>query len=144
MRSTITWLLIATLGAGLAGCGRAYDGEQRFPVSGKVTVDGQPLDLGVIAFMPQGEGKSAGRVAGAPIRDGLYAVPEETGPTAATYKVQIHWNKRTGKKIPNPMDTDELMDELTEGLPAKYHEKSELTAEVSAQRTTFDYDLKTD
>lgn len=142
MSRTIVWLCFVSLGVGLAGCGKAYDGQQRFPVSGKVTVDGRPLDLGVIAFLPQGREEGAGRVSGAPIRDGIYSVPEEQGPTAATYRIEIHWNKRTGRKVPNPMDTEELTDELMEGLPAKYHEKSELTAEVSEKQTTFDFDLK--
>src|SRR5690349_3719614 len=95
----VACLGLACLAASLAGCSRAYDGDQRFPISGKVTVDGQPVDLGVIAFMPQGAGEGMGRVSGAPIRDGLYSIPEEKGPTAATYQVQIHWNKRTGKQI---------------------------------------------
>ena len=29
-----------------------------------------------------------------------------------------------------------------EGLPARYHNKSELTADVSSQQSTFDFDLK--
>lgn len=127
------------------GCGkRDYEGEQRFPVSGKVTVDGQPLDVGVIAFFPQGKGDSAGRVSGAPIRDGVYSVPEEKGPNAATYRIEIHWNKRTGKQVPNPFDKSEMIDQLMEGLPAKYHKNSELTAEVSADKTTFDFELKSE
>jgi len=142
MSRTLTWLCLVSLGAALSGCShRGYEGEQRFPISGKVTVDGQPLDLGVIAFMPQG---GQGRVAGSPIRDGAYAVPEEKGPTAATYQVQIHWNKKTGKQIPNPMSPDEMIDDLMEGLPEKYHAKSELTAKVSPEQTTFDFDLKTE
>jgi hypothetical protein len=31
---------------------------------------------------------------------------------------------------------------MMEGLPAKYHQESELTAEVSSKQTTFDFDLK--
>jgi hypothetical protein len=143
MTRSATWLCFLSLAAALAGCSKAYDGEQRFPISGRVTVDGQPVDLGVIAFIPQAVGEGKGRVAGAPIRDGVYSVPEEKGPTAAAYKVQIHWNKRTGRRIPNPMDPENLMDELTEGLPAKYHTSTELTAQVSADQTTFDFDLKT-
>lgn len=142
MSRTFVWLCFASLAAGLAGCQKAYEGEQRFAVSGKVTVDGQPVDLGVIAFMPHGTGEGQGRVAGAPIRDGIYSVPEEKGPTAATYKVQIHWNKRTGRKVPNPMDREQMIDEMVEGLPAKYHEQSELTAQVSADQTTFDFELQ--
>lgn len=127
----------------LVGCGqRDYDGEQRFAVSGKVTVDGQPLDLGVIAFFPQGGGDEVPRVSGAPIRDGAYSIEEEKGPNAATYRIEIHWNKRTGKQIPNPFDKTEKIDELEEGLPAKYHTDSELTADVSSKQATFDFDLK--
>jgi hypothetical protein len=73
----------------------------------------------------------------------LYSVAEETGPTAAIYRVEIHWNKRTGKQVKNPMDPDNLTDELIEGLPDKYHANSQLTAEVSEDRTTFDFDLTT-
>ncbi len=51
-------------------------------------------------------------------------------------------NKPTGKKIRNPMDKDEMIDEMTSGLPAKYGTNSELTAEVSPKQTTFDFDLK--
>ena len=142
MSRMFSWLWVATLSVGLVGCGKTYEGDERFPVSGKVSVDGKPLEMGVIAFMPKGGADGPGRVAGAPIRDGIYSVPEENGPTAATYQIQIHWNKRTGKKIPNPMDPEELTDQLTEGLPERYHRDSELTAEVSADKTQFDFDLQ--
>src|SRR5688572_13110595 len=123
-----------------AGCGRReYTGEQRFAVSGKVTVDGQPMGMGVISFLPKGEG---GRVSGGPIAEGTYDIPEAKGPNAGSYRVEIHWNKLTGRKIPNPMDRSEQIDEMMEGLPAKYHENSELTAEVSAEQTKFDFDLQ--
>lgn len=146
MNKTIVMLSVVSLCAAVAGCSRrAYEGDQRFAISGTVTVDGQPLDLGVIAFMPQGTGDNIkGRVAGSPIRDGKYTIPEEKGPTAATYRIEIHWNKRTGKQIPNPMDPSEMTDELMEGLPDKYHKNSELTADVSEKQTTFDFDLKTE
>ncbi len=37
-----------------------------------------------------------------------------------------------------------LTDERAEGLPPKFHQDSQLTAEVSAKQTTFDFDLKSD
>jgi hypothetical protein len=40
------------------------------------------------------------------------------------------------------MDKEELIDEMMEGLPDKYHVNSELTAEVSPKQATFDFDLK--
>jgi hypothetical protein len=132
------WALLAAV---LAGCGdRGYDGERRYPLSGKVTVDDKPMGLGVISFLPQEKG---GRVSGGPIKDGVYSVPEARGANAGKYRVEIHWNKLTGRKVKNPMVPEELIDEMTEGLPAKYHQDSELTADVSADRTTFDFNLTT-
>jgi hypothetical protein len=124
-----------------AGCGRReYTGERRYAISGKVTVDGQPMGMGVISFLPQDEG---GRVSGGPIAEGAYNVPEAKGPNAGRYRVEIHWNKLTGRKIPNPMDPGAMIDEMMEGLPAKYHTNSELTAEVAPKQTTFNFDLQT-
>jgi hypothetical protein len=105
-----------------------------------VAVDGQPMGMGVISFLPAEEKK--GRVSGGPIADGAYSVPEARGATAGKYRIEIHWNKKTGRKVPNPMDRTELIDEMMEGLPAKYHKDSELTAEVSSEKTTFDFDLQ--
>ena len=125
----------------LNGCGgaREYTGEQRFPLSGKVTVDGEPMASGVISFLPQEKG---GRVSGGPIKDGTYAVAEAMGPNAGKYRVEIRWNKPTGRRVKDAYG-EEIMDEYKEGLPAKYHSSSELTAEVSAKQTKFDFDLNT-
>jgi hypothetical protein len=141
MSRTLVALCFVTLSVVFGGCGpREYEGDQRYPLTGKVTVDGQPMKMGVISFLPQAEG---GRVSGGPITDGAYSVPEAKGATAGNYRIEIHWNKLTGKKIPNPFDKAELIDEMMEGLPAQYHKDSQLTAEVSSKQTTFDFDLKT-
>ena len=139
MRKNSAAFCLAVLCLTFAGCGgRNYPGEQRFPLSGSVTVDGQPMEAGVISFLPQGEG----RVSGGPIKGGTYSITEETGATAGNYRVEIHWSKPTGKKLLDPDTGEEIMDELKEGLPDKYHKNSELTAEVSADMTTFDFDLQ--
>jgi hypothetical protein len=123
------------------GCGgRSYTGERRFLLSGRVTVDGEPMQHGLISFLPKEE--KAGRVTGGPITKGTYTIPEDSGATAGTYSVQINWNKPTGKKVKS-WEGEEIMDEYKEGLPAKYHTNSELTVEVSAKQTVFDFDLKT-
>jgi hypothetical protein len=140
MSKGVLLVLLVFLGVTCLGCTkREYTGPQRFAISGKVTADGQLIQMGVIAFVPEDK---TGRVSGGPIKEGAYAVDEPMGPTAGKYRVQIHWNKPTGKKIKNPMDPDNLIDQMMEGLPDKYHAKSELTADVSAQQTTFDFDLK--
>jgi hypothetical protein len=139
MTRLLAVLCFAFLGVVFAGCsGKGYTGEHRFPLSGKVTVDGQPMEFGVISFLPQGEG---GRVSGGPIKSGTYSVPEAMGATAGKYRVEIRWNKPTGRRVRDPYG-EEIMDEYKEGLPEKYHKNSELSAEVSAKQTTFDFDLK--
>jgi len=131
---------VALLLLAVVGCGaKEYSGEKRFALSGKVTVDGQPMEHGLISFLPQVE---TGKVAGGPITNGAYSIAEPMGPTAGKYRVEVHWNKPTGRRVKDAYG-EEIMDGTEEGLPDKYHKQSELIAEVSTKQTTFDFDLKT-
>jgi hypothetical protein len=127
------------LGLAVAGCSRGYEGPQRFPLSGRVTYDGQPIDAGTISFIPQSP--SGQRVSGGPIEDGAYSVPEERGANAGPYRVEIRWQKKTGKQF-RDRDSGDLIDERKEGLPPRFHAQSEMSVEVSAKQTRFDFDLK--
>jgi hypothetical protein len=120
----------------LAGCGRNYSGPQRFPLAGRVTYDGEPIDLGSISFLPLDKDQ---RVSGGTITDGTYSVPEERGAHAGKYRIEIRWQKRTGRTIKLPWGEDE---ERAEGLPPRFHKDSTLTGEVSASQTTFDFHLE--
>ena len=40
----------------MMGCGGGASPEDRLPVQGTVTLDGQLMDGGVVLFLPQGEG----------------------------------------------------------------------------------------
>jgi hypothetical protein len=123
----------------LAGCsGPKYKGDKRYPLSGEVTLDGQPVDLGSISVIPEG---SKGGASGGVINEGKYDVPEEKGPTAGTYRVQINWLKRTGRQLRDP-ESGEMYDERREALPEKFHTKSELTVEVPAPDNRHDFTLK--
>lgn len=126
------------LAVAVAGCSRGYDGRQRFPLAGRVTIDGEPLDAGTISFIPQSE--SGQRVSGGPILDGAYAVTEEMGANAGPYRVEIRWQKKTGKRY-RDRDSGDLIDERKEGLPPRFHAQSDMSVEVSAKQTTFDFDL---
>jgi hypothetical protein len=129
---------LGACGLGVAGCSRKqYTGEQRFPVTGKVSVDDQPMEHGLIRFLPAEKGNPSG----GPITNGTYSVPEETGPNSGKYRVEINWNKPTGRRVKDAYG-DEIMDEYKEGLPAKYHKSSELTAEISPKQIKFDFELK--
>ena len=141
MRLVSTSVGFLALCLDVAGCGRVYDGDRRYPLSVRVTYGGVPIDAGNISFIPKsGDGQ---RVSGGPIIDGAYSVPEEKGANAGTYRVEIRWQKATGKKYREP-DSGEMLDVRKEGLPPRYHAQSELSADVSPDRTTFNFDLKSD
>jgi hypothetical protein len=122
----------------VAGCsGREYEGAKRYPLSGKVTYDGEPIDFGSISFLPE----AGDRPSGGLIENGTYSVPEPKGANAGQHRVEIRWRKMTNRKVRDP-DSGEMYDERKEALPKRYHEDSELTADVSAKQTKFDFDLK--
>jgi hypothetical protein len=118
---------------------RNYTGPERFPLSGKVTFDGEIVDAGTISFIPLNGEKQ--RVSGGLIENGTYSVPEEKGANEGKYRVEIRWAKRTGKQHYNG-ELKMMVDERKEALPPRFHKQSELTVEVSSKQTTFDFDLK--
>ncbi len=126
-----------------AGCPTVETGaytDQRFPVKGEVTVNGKPLESGSISFIATQEGQ---RPAGGPITNGKYDVPENLGPNAGKYRVEIRWTKPTGKKVKDS-DTGEMIDVIAEGLPPRYHSQSILTATIEAGKTDFPFELVVD
>lgn len=124
----------------LAGCSkREYSGADRFPLSGKVTCDGEVVDFGSVSFLPIGGGEEQ-RVSGGAIMNGTFSVPEEKGAHAGKYRVEIRWQKKTGKQVFDDM-AGEMVDERKEGLPKKFQEDSELTVEVPSPDNVYDFDL---
>lgn len=74
----------------IGGCGGgSEDGLPRQAVSGKVTLDGKPLERGVISFTPDAQATSP-VTGGGVIADGAYAIPREQGLTPGKYKVSIN------------------------------------------------------
>lgn len=78
--------LIAFLVLGfLAGCGGS---SGRIPVSGKVTVNGQPVPVGAVMIIPAaGTQGAAGSTA---IENGEYSFDSETGPQPGKYTLVIN------------------------------------------------------
>jgi hypothetical protein len=133
MRRTIAAALLAALaGLTVTGCGEGGGSE----IEGEVSYDGQPVDAGAIVFVAQGE---RGRSGGGTILNGRYQVAGDQKLAPGTYRVEFHWLKKNGKKFKT--DAGELLDDAAEGLPDKYHLKSELKAEVKAGKNTIDFKL---
>jgi hypothetical protein len=126
--------LAALLGlATLPGCADAG----RVAVEGTVTYDGQPVQAGVIAFVPAG---GQGLSSGGSIVDGKYHIPAKYGPRTGPYRVEIRWAKPTGQKFKS--ETGALLERTQEGLPAKYHDESRLTANLKKGVNTVNFDLE--
>jgi len=49
--------------------------------------------------------------------------------------------KKTGRKVLDPQ-TGDMVDERKEGLPKRYHKDSTLTVEVTPDKRTYDFELK--
>lgn len=110
----------------LVGC----SDNERIPVTGTVTLDGQPLAEGAISFA-----MSNGAVAGGgAVKDGKF----ELGLPAGKYKVSVTASKPVpGKTIPE-MGNEPV---LQSAIPAKFNSKTTLTAEIGANSGPLSFAL---
>ncbi|WP_437185233.1 hypothetical protein SH668x_002331 [Planctomicrobium sp. SH668] len=119
-------LCVAMTGA--LGCTGGDQGPKLHEVVGKVTVDGKPLELGVITFDPlDGVSGSYGET----IKNGEFQLKSSAGKK----KVSIMASRLSSKPGPGGLPHQEQY------LPAKYNMKSELVREVIADKNspmTFD------
>ena len=148
---TLCCCLILTL---LAGCGGG-EVSGLVPVTGQVTLDGEPLAGALVAFR-----KSSGRpVTGITDDDGRYELRYARGQLGAkpgVYQVSIRTD--SGDVAGDAGEaTEEATEEVSEGgvvvqqrtertapLPPRYNDQTELTADVSESSTTFDFALESD
>jgi len=133
------WLLLGLLCTWIVvilalGCTR---GPAVGTVNGEVTYDGQPVEDGHVTFTPV-DGK--GQTGGAVIVNGKFTAPDVP---ATKMKVELHGNKKTGRKI-KAYDTPEspVSDEIVELLPPKYNFNSDLTLDVKQGTQQVKYELK--
>ena len=116
----------------LAGCG----GDGRVQVTGSVTLDGEPLETGTIAFRPaDGQGPTAGAL----ITAGRYTVRVMPGPMF----VEIQGFREVGRGRVVEFDPDSPIVAITEPIvPPKYNTATELQVEVSASNRQLDFALR--
>jgi hypothetical protein len=127
----------------LTGCGAAsVDGH--YPVRGTVTYDGTPLEFGAVVFYETAIGQPGTKTAGVgtAVKNGEYKMDAESGLLPGNYRVEINWQKKTGKQIPLRGDPGNLTEEFVEGLPPEFNKKSKLTATIEAKSNVIDFDLK--
>jgi hypothetical protein len=137
-----TFILVALLG--FAGC--SGDNLNRAVVEGNVTLDGQPLNKGIISFFPM---NNEGPSVGTKIEGGRYRFDKKNGPVVGEYRIEINGEQvPSGKKIPSPMDPKLMIDEMVDPVPEKYHSNGAmgkavetLKATVTTGRNTIDFPL---
>ena len=129
--------LAIALGA-VVGCGTKTD---RLPITGKVTLDGVPLDSGSIRFSSKpGEKLQA---AGAMIHNGAYEIPAEKGLLPGVYIVQMSSPDLNAPPIMiGGEDGAPKFPVAPERVPPEYGELSERTIALTADgESEFNFDM---
>ncbi len=124
--------------SGAAGCG----GDSRVAVKGVVTYGDDKVDNGTIVFVPDDDGPGSEQrfKVGTRIKDGVYDVPANIGPVPGKYRVELTWDKKTGRRISNG-DADGR-DETKQLLPPQYNKASTMTVEIKRGANVHDFLLK--
>lgn len=130
----------------LPGCNRQKSPPGLCAVSGKITLEGVPLEMGTIALVPteknaakSGEGRQT------PIKNGTYAFNETQALKPGSYTVRItsfkEFDRRTKGEV-TPQTEDQYI-ARTQLVPAQYNTKSEITVELTEKGpNVFNYDIE--
>lgn len=115
------------------GCGVGGDVPSRNAVSGRITLNGAPLESALVTFTPvrpdQAPTPAVARVIG-----GVFTIDAEFGPKAGKYKVSVSAPKpvaRRGGRTVAPVDDEFDTTPMKESIPARYNARTELTADVT-------------
>ena len=129
---------LATLLMLLCGCG----GSGRLALQGTVTLDEEPIEKGVIQFVPLPGTK--GPSAGGTITNGAYLVIAENGVLPGRFRVEITASQATGRQLVDRSSAERIA-ERTNYVPARYNVSSELTSTVTVDGPNrFDFSLQSD
>lgn len=133
IRVTFLLLVISTIGL---GCGATSDRAQ---ISGKVLLDGKPLDQGSIQFEPA-EGTSKLN-AGGVISDGAYQIPAAQGVPPGKYRVAITSFPKDTRKAEDVMNNPGPPPK--ERIAEKYNAASTTIVEVTkGGKNQFDFQVE--
>jgi len=129
-------LTILLFGLVFSGCNKA-DPLNRQEVSGKVTLNGEPLAHGTIEFSPVEDGI----MSGASIESGTFSIPKEKGLSPGAYIVRISAANADEEPVALPGESNKIAPEL---IPAEYNADSKLSFTVEAGApNVFEQDIQT-
>ena len=125
----------------LAGCGGGESDLDRAEVAGRIMVNGEPLEEGIIEFLPTGE--TPGPSVGGVIQQGEYSIPLEKGPAVGAHHVKIEAMRKTGRQVMGGAPGEEsLIDERKSFIPAKYNTQTTLIADIQPDSNRADFNLQ--
>lgn len=121
----------------LAGCGVSDDDAPiRAAVEGTVTLDNQPLQEGIIRFVPTSG--TTGPKTSVVVTDGRFSVDAENGPIVGIHRIEIESTDDGGFALDNEQALDQLHAsgmrriEVVQ-IPTQYNRNSTLTENVTAE-----------
>ena len=110
-----------------AGCGKT--GPEVVPVTGRITLDGKPLEKADIVFQPDG------------------SKPPSSGRTDASGRYELVYKRGVmgGNVGPNTVQITISSDVVANppNIPARYNTESDLKKEVKSGQNEFNFDLTT-
>ena len=121
------------------GCSAADRGPERASIHGTVTVDGVPVEEGMVQFTPI-EG-NVGPVTGSVVKNGEYATAKAKGPVVGMNRVEILGNRKTGRMIQTRFGPAEERESV---VPERYSKDSTLVREVKSGKNEFNFQLSSE
>ncbi|MEZ6072180.1 MAG: hypothetical protein R3C10_18460 [Pirellulales bacterium] len=135
-----TWLFFAGAVVLAAGCDDQRDPHGRLALSGTVTFQGQPLDQGLIDFLPVDRPGSAG--ARGRVRDGTYSIPRHQGVVPGRYRVVITSAESVSAEAPDGTPGRAFPLPGKERIPPEFNSESEWTVEArEGDENTFEFTI---
>jgi len=131
-RNRLTVMIM--LAALSSGCGSGSKDPPLFSVSGKVTLNGAPVESGTIQFIPS---DLKGSTSGTAIRDGLYTTSLPKG----LMKVEIRSSKIVGTRKVYQTPDSPTEDIVEEQIPEKYNQQTTLELMVDANSKDCNFAL---
>lgn len=125
---------LTALSTAVTGCSRAD--ANRAAMSGRVTLDGTPIEEGSILFVPV-EG-AAGNVTGGPIKQGRYELPRHAGAFVGRNRVEIRSPRATGRTIQDAPGTAPSQ-EVIQTVARRFNAESTLEVDVKPDKNEVDF-----
>jgi len=142
MKITNIALLMVVVSCGFAvGCTK--DPNAKYPVSGMVRVNGEPVATGAISFLPV-DGTKVETSSASSIVHGKYDIPKKDGLLPGEYKVQIYGQVQAKNPDGTPKVRESGKPVTMDIIPDRYNMNSTETVTIEPGKNKFDYGFDVD